>query len=143
MSLAIVPLVQCVRPARVDPRLRAAKANDALLRTVRLQFGWLDHHIPSLPEVARSLAVSERTLRRYLRSLDTSYSEILQQVRLELSQQALIHSDLTIDEIAAKLGYSETTNFRHAFRRWTGYSPQAYRTRARRYLHKEPIEAAA
>ena len=143
MSLAILPLVRGKCPTRVGQLKRASKIDEALLRRVRCQFGWLDHHVPSLTEVAQSLAVSERTLRRYLRSMNTSYSAILQQVRQEISQQALIHSDLTVDEIAAKLGYSETTNFRHAFRRWVGCSPQVFRVQARSYRQKVLSDVAA
>jgi len=143
MSLAIVPRVRGSLPARSCPSKRPSQTDDVFLRRVRCQFAWLEHHVPTLNEVARSLAVSERTLRRHLRSLDTSYSGILRQVRQELSQQALIYSDLTIDQIAASLGYSEATNFRHAFRRWVGCSPQVFRAQARSFGPKELIEAAA
>jgi AraC-like DNA-binding protein len=59
--------------------------------------------------------------------MNTSYSLILQEVRRGLAETALTETDCTIDEIAAMLGYTETTNFRHAFRRWIGKSPHAYR----------------
>lgn len=107
--------------------------------SVRRQFDRLEDHVPSLQEVAGRLAVSERTLRRRLRAHDTSYTEILQQVRQDSAARALLCSSLTVDEIAAMLGYTETANFRHAFRRWFGYPPQTFRLRA----HARSLEAVA
>ena len=103
-----------------------------MAREVRPQFEALSDHVPTLGEIARSLAVSERTLRRRLQAQDTSYSELLQEVRREHAETALAQSNLTVDEIAARLGYTETTNFRHAFRRWLGVSPHAFRLQMRR-----------
>lgn len=113
-------------------RLRPAARDGDLAREVRRQFEALSDHVPTLGEVARRLAVSERTLRRRLQSQDTSYSELLQEVRRERAETALVQSNLTVDEIAARLGYTETTNFRHAFRRWLGVSPHAFRLQMRR-----------
>jgi AraC-like DNA-binding protein len=96
-----------------------------------------------MSEVAKALAISERTLRRHLKQMSTSYSDILQEVRQDLAKAALIHSDLTIDEIASMLGYTETTNFRHAFRRWVGQSPHSYRQSARSNDNVAPRSRAA
>ena len=71
--------------------------------------------------------MSSRTLNRHLREHGTSYLQILNDVRKELAIQYLRESDLSTDEIAERLGYTETTNFRRAFKRWTGKSPSVYR----------------
>ena len=36
-------------------------------------------------------------------------------------------TELTIEEIADALGFSDAANFRHAFRRWTKGAPQEFR----------------
>ncbi|MEH6581243.1 MAG: AraC family transcriptional regulator [Halioglobus sp.] len=82
---------------------------------------------PDEAAVADALTMSARTLRRQLSALDTSYRELLDQVRAELAQQYLQNSGLKVEQVALLLGYTETTNFRRAFKRWLGVSPQDYR----------------
>jgi AraC-like DNA-binding protein len=51
-------------------------------------------------------------------------------VRHQLALRYLATTNFTVEVIAERLGYSDTANFRHAFRRWTGVSPRAYVARA-------------
>ena len=62
-------------------------------------------------------------LRRKLDAEDTSYRQILTEVRTRLAISYLRTTDLTNEEIAARLGYSDSANFRHAFTRRTHTSP--------------------
>ncbi|MCY1368579.1 HTH-type transcriptional activator RhaR [compost metagenome] len=80
-----------------------------------------------LDSVARQLHRSERTLRRHLQRLNTSFQRLLDEVRYDKARQLLIQTDLPIYLIAEQLGYSETASFRHAFQRWSGQSPSLYR----------------
>ena len=77
--------------------------------------------------IAHIAGMSFRTLQRKLRSEGESYSNILERVRLRLSQEMLSDSDQKISDIAHHLGYSNTPNFIRAFRSWTGVSPGEYR----------------
>jgi AraC-like DNA-binding protein len=43
--------------------------------------------------------------------------------------------DLSIAEIALRLGYAEHSNFTRAFLRWSGVSPQQYRAKAALRVH--------
>jgi hypothetical protein len=52
---------------------------------------------------------------------------VLDEVRYDKARQLLKDTDLPIYLIAEQLGYSETASFRHAFQRWSGYSPSLYR----------------
>lgn len=81
----------------------------------------------SLDEVARKLGVSSRTLKRKLAALGTSYSDLLDAQRRERATMLVRAGELTVDEIAARLGYSDAANFVRAFRRWTGMTPKAFR----------------
>jgi AraC-like DNA-binding protein len=82
---------------------------------------------PALSELAAELCVSQRTLRRRLDALDTSYNKILEDVRKELAVRYLTTTQYTTEDIAQLIGYSEAANFRHAFKRWTGAAPSAFR----------------
>lgn len=81
--------------------------------------------------IGRHLGISERTLLRRLRSEGTSFREILESVRRELATALLRERQVGIAEVAFLLGYSEVTAFHRSFRRWTGQTPQAFRTAAR------------
>ena len=77
--------------------------------------------------VASQLCISPRTLRRHLTQENTSFRAVLNDVRQELAVDYLVSTQLSVDEIAFLLGYSETSSFRHAFKQWTGESPTGYR----------------
>ncbi|HEM7843288.1 AraC family transcriptional regulator [Burkholderia multivorans] len=83
--------------------------------------------IPTLPEVASTLCMSARTLRRRLDLMNTSYSQLLDDVRKTLAIRYVASTGLTTEIIAERLGYSDAANFSHAFKRWTGKAPRQYR----------------
>lgn len=85
---------------------------------------------PELGSVAKSLTMSPRTLQRRLREEETSFAELLDHFRHQMSLQLLQDRELAIYEIAYLLGYSEPSTFYRAFRRWTGASPLEIRERS-------------
>lgn len=84
-------------------------------------------HSPSMDEVARQIATTVRTLNRKLHAEGTSFTQILDDVRCNLASEYLRSTKLSIEDISELVGFSEATNFRHAFRRWTGSTPARYR----------------
>ncbi len=80
-----------------------------------------------LPDVAASLAVSPRTLKRQLSRHGVTYSSLTEEVRRAESVRLLRGTSATIDQIADRLGYADASSFVRAFRRWTGRTPGAYR----------------
>jgi AraC-like DNA-binding protein len=85
----------------------------------------------SLADVARRLRMSQRTLRRRLRSEGLSFRQLFGEVRAHVAIGYLRNTELPIGDVAAALGFADETSFRSAFRRWTGQGPREYR---RRYL---------
>ncbi len=86
----------------------------------------------SSESVARKLSISDRTLRRRLAAEGFSFQEIVSALRYEQAQKALASTQLSIGDIARFLGYSDASNFGHAFRQWSGMSPRQYRKQAPR-----------
>jgi AraC-like DNA-binding protein len=85
----------------------------------------------SLARIASDLRLSARTLRRQLKAAGASFQELLEATRHERAVSYLTETDHGIKEVAARLGYGDPSNFRRAFRRWTGLTPAAYRDRHR------------
>jgi AraC-like DNA-binding protein len=112
---------------RCEEELAAIAASDDIENQVRARLLKASAGMPSLDEVARQLGLSPRTLRRRLKALDTSYQKILSNVREELAVQYLRTTDMTVCQIADRLGYSDQSNFGRAFKGWTGRAPQKFR----------------
>ena len=80
-----------------------------------------------LPEVARSLHMSRRTLQRRLDEEGTSYKATLDSLRQGLCLQYLERPNTALAEIAYITGFSDTSALTRAVRRWTGQTPLEYR----------------
>ncbi|WP_455209742.1 AraC family transcriptional regulator [Kaarinaea lacus] len=78
--------------------------------------------------IATALNMSTRNLQRRLQQEGTSFKQLLEQTRIDLSQQYIKNSNLSVNEITFMLGFSEPSNFTRAFKRWTGHSPSEYRS---------------
>ena len=81
---------------------------------------------PDMISVVKATGISQRTLQRRLKKYGTSFTQLVTEVRIDLSKQWIQDQDYSISEIAARLGYSDPTNFSRAFSRATGFSPRAY-----------------
>ena len=88
----------------------------------------LPHGEPSQEKTAEALHISLRNLQRKLSSEGTSYKEILNKTRHDLAMSYMQDSRYSISEITYLLGFSDTSSFNRAFRRWTNQSPREYRT---------------
>ncbi|MFQ4165858.1 MULTISPECIES: AraC-like transcriptional regulator QhpR [Nostocales] len=82
---------------------------------------------PTIGDIALSLGLSSRTLQRYLRDRNTTYKQLVNKTRHQLSLMYLKELELSLTEIALLLGYSELSAFDRAFQRWTGLAPNKYR----------------
>jgi AraC-like DNA-binding protein len=82
---------------------------------------------PPSAEVAARLAVSLQHLRRRLRDEGTSITRIREDIIRDAAIASLVRGEESVHELSARLGFSEPSAFRRAFRRWTGSPPGAYR----------------
>ncbi len=83
--------------------------------------------LPDAATAASKMHLGERTLRRRLADEGTTFQAILDEVRCRIATDYLVGTHLSTQEIAELLGFSEATNFRRAFLRWTQRSPTSYR----------------
>ena len=82
---------------------------------------------PAAAQVAKQLFMSERTLRRRLSEEGKSFQQLLDQVRLRLACEYLRNTGLPVTEVARLVGFNDVTNFRRAFKRWSGLLPSVLR----------------
>lgn len=125
--------------APVDPRLAALQRQyaDRLLADLDTPAAepervrrWLAH--AALDDVGpgdlqAALHLSERGLRRALREHGTSWRALLDEARHARARHLLATTDLTTDRVARAVGLSGAAALGHAFTRWQGTSPGAYR----------------
>ena len=87
--------------------------------------------LPDLAAVARTLHTSERTLNRRLQAEGSSFRTLKSDALATWGTLYLADTDQSVESIAATLGYQDAANFRRAFRKSVGRSPNDYR------LHRE------
>jgi AraC-like DNA-binding protein len=71
--------------------------------------------------------MSSRTLRRHLLAEGVSYRLLVDEVRMALAEELLSLRGITVEQISVRLGYSEVSNFLHAFKRCKGQTPKAFK----------------
>ncbi len=102
-----------------DESLLSSNIRDALVKS--------PGEFPSLEQMARRLKMGSRTLRRRLVKENLTYQQILDDTCKDLAIQYLEYTSLTPKEIGFLLGYNSVSNFRRAFKGWTGKKLTDYR----------------
>ena len=87
----------------------------------------LPHGKAQRPTVARALGMTMRTFARRLDVEETTYEEVVDELRRTLALQYLKDPGMSLSQIAWLLGYEGATSFTHAFKRWTGHPPSVAR----------------
>lgn len=81
----------------------------------------------SLPEMAQSLEMSPATLKRRLTEMGLSYGQLADETRLIRALYFLAEPEQDAHTIANSLSFSDASNFRRSFKRWTGQLPAYFR----------------
>jgi AraC-like DNA-binding protein len=112
---------ECDRLSALDSRFGrvSERVQQVLLRS--------GSEFPTAATVALQLHMSESTLQRRLALEGCRYQQLLDQVRYRLAKEYLVGTILPVAEIASLLGFSDTTNFRRAFKRWSDTTPSDFR----------------
>lgn len=86
---------------------------------------------PDSDALAGRLGLSARTLRRRLQQENTSYRELIDDLRAQTAIRYVRDTNLTLENIAFLLGFNDPAAFRSAFRRWTKLAPNEFRRSVR------------
>ena len=89
--------------------------------------GRLDADGLSLEAVGEAMAIAPQTLRRRLREEGHGFQALKDALRRDTAIACLARPELTLPEIAQRLGFSEASTFHRAFKKWTGVAPGEYR----------------
>lgn len=81
----------------------------------------------TVDDVAQRLSVSAQHLRRLLREEGCSFREIKEEILRDEAIASLVRGGESVEKLSDRLGFSEPSAFRRAFRRWTGSPPGSYR----------------
>lgn len=76
--------------------------------------------------VACALELSMRSLRRRLAAEGKSYNAVEKDALAIVARRLLRDEQRSIQEAAYEMGFSDTTAFHRAFKRWTGTTPSAF-----------------
>ena len=82
--------------------------------------------LPTIPDLAGAFGLSSATFRRRLAEEETSIGKVKESCRRQLAEELLGRGE-PIQVVATRLGFSDTTCFRRAFKHWTGTAPSRWR----------------
>jgi AraC-like DNA-binding protein len=81
----------------------------------------------NLNNVASTLNMSARTLRRKLIAEGCRFQQLKDNMRRDKAINLFEQDELTIAQIGLAIGFTELATFSRAFKQWTGVSPSTYR----------------
>lgn len=107
--------------------LEALDDANLIARTRKIILDQLANGTPQLETVASRFNITERQLQRKLKEQNTSFGQLLDDVRLDLALRYLQDTRMTMVDISLSLGFHDQSNFVKAFKRWQGQTPGQYR----------------
>lgn len=109
---------------QLDQLLERQTGNNDLVESVSNILRSTIDRPTTLAEVAGELNLSERTLSRRFVEQGVSFQKLVDQIRCDYAVRLLTHTNLRIEEVAAAVGFKDSSNFRRAYKRWTGQLPR-------------------
>jgi AraC-like DNA-binding protein len=87
---------------------------------------------PGFETISAALNMSAPTLRRRLKSEGTTFQQIKDHARCEAARLHLGRPELSVNDVALQLGFTDPSAFHRSFKKWTGQTPGQYRAGQRR-----------
>lgn len=113
--------------SRCDVMLRRAQADSTIKGRLAARLRHCESEFLTAGEAARMLALSERTLHRRLAEEGTRFSAMVDEARYGRARDLLMDGHMSIERIAAAVGFAEPSSFSRAFKRWSGMGALEYR----------------
>ncbi len=85
----------------------------------------------AMSDVASELGIGARTLQRRLAAEGTSWLDVLNGTRERLARHYFASTELNATEIGFLLGFADPNSLFRAFHRWTGTTPESWRSEVR------------
>lgn len=109
----------------------ADPGHQSLVDQVRALIGHdFSRGFPSFDRITDLLHMSAPTLRRRLKREGTTFQQLKDDCRREASIDYLNRSELSINDVAILMGFTDPSAFYRSFKKWTGMTPGEYRTSA-------------
>ncbi|MEM9257408.1 MAG: AraC family transcriptional regulator [Pseudomonadota bacterium] len=83
---------------------------------------------PSFDTISSALNMSAPTLRRRLKREGTTFQQLKDEARCEAAKLCLDRVELSINEVALQMGFTDPSAFHRSFKKWTGQTPGQFRT---------------
>jgi AraC-like DNA-binding protein len=96
---------------------------------------------PGFETISRALNMSAPTLRRRLKREGTTFQQLKDAARCEAAKLCLDRPELSINDVALQMGFTDPSAFHRSFKKWTGKTPgqfRAERSRAGRERRAQP-----
>lgn len=120
-------LDEFLKTAPAQLLVKFKNANSLTSRIREVLKAHIGEEMPTLNDVAARLYLSPQTLRRRLAAEGKSYQTVKDSLRRDAAIHLLLRPELTLEDVAQQVGFSETSTFHRAFKKWTGVTPGLYR----------------
>ena len=79
--------------------------------------------ILSLEAMALKMNMSDRSFRRKLAGMGSSYQKLIDQFRCQTAIELILAAKLPVEDITDLMGYKDVSHFRQSFKHWLGHPP--------------------
>jgi AraC-like DNA-binding protein len=86
---------------------------------------------PAFETISSALNMSAPTLRRRLKREGTTFQQLKDEARCEAAKLCLDRPDLSINEVALQMGFTDPSAFHRSFKKWTRQTPGQFRASRR------------